>query len=347
MTSDALNGVRHRGVVGTTRALARRLRSHSPLVRRRTADDRLAELQAMQAHLEALGAVHHGLALERNHLERVYGTWVPPGHFYSPFPDLTEFDKRADQLLSTDSQPAEIDLREEAQLELFDKLAELLCDVPFPVDRTDEFRYYFENPAYAWGDGLILHAMLRHVQPRRVVETGSGYSSAMILDTTERWFDPGVELTFIEPHSELLRSLLRPGDEERVTILELGVQDVDPQVFAQLQAGDVLFIDSTHVVKAGSDVNHLFFEVLPRLAAGVVIHIHDVFFPFEYPVPWVHEGRAWQESYLLRAFLMYNAAFEIEWFQHLMWSRHRAVLEAKVPDIARNAGGNLWLRKVA
>jgi predicted O-methyltransferase YrrM len=294
-----------------------------------------------------LARAHHQLALEKRHLEHVYETWVPPGHFYSPFPDLTEFDERADQLLSTEAQPAEIDLREEAQLELFDKLAELLHEVPFPVEPSDRFRYHFDNPAYAWGDGLILHAMLRHLKPRRVVEIGSGYSSAMLLDTTERWLEPGVELTFIEPHSELVRSLLRAGDEDRVRILESGVQDVAPDVFAQLQAGDILFIDSTHVVKAGSDVNHLFFEVLPRMAAGVVIHIHDVFFPFEYPAAWVHEQRAWQESYLLRAFLMYNAAFEIEWFQHLMWSRHRALLEARVPDIGRNPGGNIWLRKVA
>ncbi|HSJ19183.1 MAG TPA: class I SAM-dependent methyltransferase [Nocardioidaceae bacterium] len=313
--------------------LRQRVGRYSPFVPRRMYD--------------GLARAHHVLALEKRHLEHAFAAWVPPGHFYSPFPDLAEFDKRADELLSTESTPAAIDLREERQLRLFDELAELLVDVPFPVERTDEFRYYFENPAYSWSDGLLLHAMLRHVRPRRVVEVGSGYSSAMLLDTTERWLDPGVELTFVEPYSELLRSLLREGDEERVTILDVGAQDVDLDVFTRLGAGDVLFIDSTHVVKAGSDVNHLFFEVLPSLAAGVVIHIHDIFFPFEYPAEWVREGRAWQESYLLRAFLMYNDAFVIEWFQNLMWSRHRPVLEARVPDMARNAGGNLWLRKVA
>ncbi|MGH9112076.1 MAG: class I SAM-dependent methyltransferase [Acidimicrobiales bacterium] len=294
-----------------------------------------------------LARAHHELALEKRHLQHIYETWVPPGHFYSPFPDLIEFDKRAEQLLSVETRPEAIALREDEQLDLLHQLAEFLRDVPFPVERTDDFRYYFDNPAYAWGDGLILHAMLRHVRPQRVVEVGSGYSSAMVLDTTERWLSPDVELTFIEPYSELLRSLLRPGDDRRVKILEFAVQDVEPDVFAKLQAGDILFIDSTHVVKAGSDVNYLFFEVLPRLAAGVVVHIHDIFFPFEYPVPWVHEGRAWQESYLLRAFLMYNPTFEITWFQHLMWSRHRPVVEGVVPDIARNPGGNLWLRKVS
>ncbi len=294
-----------------------------------------------------LARVHHRLALEKGHVEGVFGSWVPPGHFYSPFPDLDEFDKRSAQILALDVQPAGIDLREAEQLALLDELADILADVPFPDERGDKYRYYFDNPAYAWGDGLILHAMLRHVRPRRVVEVGSGYSSAMILDTTEHWLEPGVELTFVEPYDELLRSLLRPGDDERVDILDVGVQDVPLDVFASLQAGDVLFIDSTHVVKAGSDVNHLYFEVLPALAPGVVIHIHDIFFPFEYPAPWVHEGRAWQEAYLLRVFLMYNPAFEITWFQHLMWSWHRAALEARTPAMARNAGGNLWLRKVA
>jgi predicted O-methyltransferase YrrM len=284
--------------------------------------------------------------LEKNHIAELFAGWVPPGHFYSPFPDLTEFDKRSAQLLSADNQPAAIDLREAEQLALFDELAELMADVPFPVERGDEYRYYFDNPAYSWADGLILHAMLRHVRPRRVVEVGSGYSSAMLLDTSERWLDPGVELTFVEPYDELLRSLLRDGDDERVTILDEGVQDVPLDVFTRLQAGDVLFIDSTHVVKAGSDVNHLVFDVLPALAPGVVVHFHDIFHPFEYPSEWVHEGRAWQETYLLRAFLMYNDAFEITWFQTLMWSRHRSVLEARVPDFARNAGGNLWLRKL-
>lgn len=316
-----------------SRTLRQRVRRYSPIVPRKM--------------YSGLARANHELALEKRHLEEALGSWVAPGHFYSPFPDLVEFDKQADKLLSAETEPAAIDFREEQQLRFLDEVTNLLVDVPFPAERTDEFRYYFENPAYSWSDGLILHAMLRHVRPRRVVEVGSGYSSAMLLDTTERWLDPGVELTFVEPYSELLRSLLRKGDEQRVTILDVGVQEVDLDVFRRLDAGDILFIDSTHVVKAGSDVNHLFFEVLPALRAGVVIHLHDIFFPFEYPAEWVHEGRAWQESYLLRAFLMYNDAFEIQWFQSLMWARHRPAIEARLPVMGRNPGGNLWLRKIA
>jgi hypothetical protein len=172
----------------------------------------------------------------------------------------------------------------------------------------------------------------------------------MTLDTTERWLDDGhgrrVEVVFVEPYTELLRGLLRPGDESRVTIHETAVQDVALEVFESLGAGDVLFVDSTHVVKAGSDVNHLYFEIFPRLAPGVWVHVHDIFFPFEYPQEWILEGRAWHEAYLLRAMLTGNDAFEIRWFQSLMWARHRQLLEGRLPAMGKNPGGNIWLQKV-
>lgn len=296
---------------------------------------------------DALARTHHQVVLEKNHIQHVYESWVPPGHFYSPFPDPDEVERRADVIFDVTRDPTGIDLREADQVALFETLAEILDGgLQFPADADGENRYYLDNPSYSWSDGMVLHAMLRHLRPRRVVEVGSGYSSAMTLDTTERWLDGKVELVFVEPYAELLHSLLRPGDQDRVTIHETPVQDVPFDVFEQLEAGDVLFVDSTHVVKAGSDVNHLVFEVFPRLAAGVWVHVHDIFFPFEYPLSWVREGRAWHEAYLLRAFLTGNDTFEIRWFQSLMWTRHRDLLEGRLPDMAKNAGGNIWLQKV-
>ncbi len=272
--------------------------------------------------------------------------WVPPGHFYSPFPDLGDYDRRVASLHDPHRELLGIDLREIEQLELVDAIGKLVIDIAFPErpDTASPTRYWFDNPAYAYGDGTVLHAILRHLRPRRIVEVGSGYSSAMILDTVDGWLD-GTDVTFVEPHADLLRGLFRPGDEGRVTIHEMAVQDVGFDVFTQLEAGDLLFIDSTHVVKAGSDVNHLVFEVLPRLRAGVWIHLHDIFFPFEYPEAWVREGRAWQETYLVRALLSFSPTYEIRWFQDFLWSRHRERLE-QLPWVAKNPGGNLWLEKV-
>jgi Methyltransferase domain len=330
-----------RAVSRRLRALARRAPRYVPVSRGR---------------FDELARRHHEAVLEANHMRTVFETWVPPGHFYSPFPDLDEVERRASRLWDIDQDPTGIDLREQAQLALFDTLADILEDnLPFPAvpakgDRGKGTRYYFENPAYSWSDGMVLHALLRLLRPRHIVEVGSGYSSAMTLDTTERWLDDGpqgpVELTFVEPYTELLRSLLRPGDEHRVRIHETAVQDVPLEVFEALGDGDVLFVDSTHVVKAGSDVNHLMFEVFPRLAPGVWIHMHDIFFPFEYPRDWVLEGRAWHEVYLLRALLTGNDAFEIRWFQSFMWARHRQLLEGRLPAMAKKAGGNIWLQKV-
>ncbi|WP_306999434.1 class I SAM-dependent methyltransferase [Amycolatopsis thermophila] len=307
------------------RRLARRY-----AVSRRTHDDLLARYAA--------------LAAERDELAATYRTWVPPGHFYSPHPDPAQVAARSPELFDTTRDPVGIDLREGDQLALLSTLTELLRDHPFPAERSPRYRYFFGNPEYSWSDALVLHAMLRHLRPRRLVEIGSGYSSAMTLDTVEHWLDGAVELTFVEPYPDRLRSLMRPGDDERVTVLARPVQDVPLETFLALEAGDVLFIDSTHVVKAGSDVNHLFFEVLPRLPDGVWIHVHDVFFPFEYPLDWVTEGRAWQEIYLLRSFLTHNPRFEVRWFQQYMWTRHRDLLESAIPDMAHNPGGNIWLR---
>lgn len=315
---------------GVVRRLARRVNTVASVVRHPLAVDR------QRRRLEA----------ENRQLREVYVGWVPPGHFYSPFPDLDDYERRVSGLLDPHRDVAGIDLHESEQLALVEALTALVADIDFPEhpDPGRATRYWFDNPAYAYGDGTVLHGMLRYLHPRRVVEVGSGYSSAMILDTVDGWLG-GTELTFIEPHPELVRGLLRPADRDRVTILEAAVQDVPPDVFDHLERGDVLFVDSTHVVKAGSDVNHLVFEVLPRLRPGVWVHLHDIFFPFEYPDAWVREGRAWHEAYLVRAFLAFNGTFEIRWFQDFLRCRHRECLE-RIPGVAKNPGANLWLEKV-
>jgi hypothetical protein len=168
----------------------------------------------------------------------------------------------------------------------------------------------------------------------------------MALDTNELCLGNSVQITFVEPYPQLLHDLMKPGDEQRVTIVPSRLQDLDPAFFGQLEANDILFIDSTHVSKVDSDVNCIFFEILPRLKPGVYIHFHDVFYPFEYVKEWVYEGRAWQELYVLRAFLQDNPRYEIVYFQDFLFSRHRPYFEQHLPLYLKNSGGNIWLRKV-
>ena len=153
-------------------------------------------------------------------------------------------------------------------------------------------------------DGLVLFGMLVTIKPKRYVEIGSGWSSALVLDTRQRLLDRDLECTFVEPYPERLHGLLRPEDHDSVTIIERPLQDVDPALFDVLDPGDVLFIDSSHVSKVGSDVNLLLFDVLPRVPAGVWVHVHDIGYPFEYPREWIYEGRAWNEAYLLHVLLL-------------------------------------------
>lgn len=300
---------------------------------------RLPYLRELHAYIRSLETERDEL---RAHLAH-WKTWMSPGHFYSPIPNLEEIRAREGELFGEPppSLPG-IALREREQLALLNQLAVLYRDQPFPRTKGTT-RYYFENGAYSYGDALFLHCMLRHLQPKRVIEVGSGYSSAVMLDTNELFLGGRAQLTFIDPDPTTLRSLLRPDDH--VEFLQLRVQDVPLDRFDTLEAEDVLFIDSTHVAKTGSDVNRLLFDVLPRLKEGVYIHFHDVFYPFEYPKEWVYEGRAWNEDYILRAFLSYNGAFEIVLFANWLGQFQREWLEKEMPMVLENPGGSLWIRR--
>ena len=138
---------------------------------------------------------------------------------------------------------------------------------------------------------------------------------------------------------------MKEGDSERVTVVPSKLQDVPLDTFAALEENDILFIDSTHVVKVDSDVNYLFSQLLPALNVGVYIHIHDIFYPFEYPRPWIEANRAWNELYMLRAFLQFNEHFEIVLFSHFLNTFHRDRLGTAIPLALKNPGGNIWLHK--
>ena len=225
-------------------------------------------------------------------------------------------------------------------------LLPFLHEIPFPDEKADGFRYYFRNEAYSYGDASILYAMLRLNPPTRVIEVGSGYSSACTMDTIDRYLPSRVEVTFIEPYPELLRQTLGVQTMECVRLYDKPVQDIPLTVFAELQRGDILFIDFTHIMKSGSDVCYELFEVLPRLAPGVFVHFHDIFWPFEYSEEWVlRENRSWNEIYSIHAFLMYNQEFEIVFFNDFFRRLQPELIAASYPDFLKNTGGALWLRK--
>ncbi|WP_218081151.1 class I SAM-dependent methyltransferase [Anthocerotibacter panamensis] len=271
--------------------------------------------------------------------------FAPPGHFYSPLADLDEIQAKSDQLYSLPERSAGIDFNTEAQHQLLGQLAVHFTDFDWQQTPVAGRRYWMKNFYFEDGDALILFALIRHLKPQRIIEVGAGFSSALMLDINERYCNPSLELCFIEPHPERLEQLLTPADWERVRILKRPVQDIPLEEFDTLGPNDFLFIDSSHVAKVGSDVNYLVFKVLPRLRSGVVIHFHDVFFPFEYPWEWIKEGRAWNELYLLHAFLQYNQAFEVLLFNRYVAHQFKEAIQALSPLISSNPGASLWLRK--
>ena len=272
-----------------------------------------------------------------------------PGHYYSALPTFDEAIS-ASRRPPTDELPG-IDLRTDAQLRLAAELGAVVADQPFVADadeaRARGLRYHFANGFFGTDDGLVLHGLLRLLRPAQVIEVGSGWSSANMLDTDERFLDGRTRFTFIDPEPMRLDSLLRPDDESsgRVTVHRKRVQDVDPALFATLQPGDVLFIDSSHVTKAGSDVNLLLLDVIPSLPAGVHVHIHDVPWPFEYGEAWAREGRFWNEAYLVRALLTDNPRLQIRWFNSYLARTRPDEVRALVPGYLTD-GLSLWLDRI-
>jgi Methyltransferase domain len=240
-----------------------------------------------------------------------------------------------------------IDLNEDEQVALLNEFAAYYPDLPFPEAPAPGKRYHLANPSYGRYDAFVLYCMVRRLRPKRIIEVGCGYSSAAILDLNDLLFEGRLDLTFVDPDLAQFRRLLLPGDTSRPTLIEKPLQDTPNGVFESLRAMDILFIDTSHVSKVGSDVNHLFFKVLPALKPGVWVHIHDVTGNLEYPRHWFEEGRAWNELYLLRAFLMYNRSFKVMFSSALMFNEHRDVLRERMPMCAEGGGGQIWLRREA
>jgi hypothetical protein len=248
---------------------------------------------------------------------------------------------------------AGIDVDVNAQVELAHKFGTYYKDIPFPEKRQNGCRYYFDNDYFSYGDGVVLYSMLRQFKPKRVIEVGSGFSSAAMLDVNEKFCNGDIDLTFIEPFPDRLLSLLGNQDNKRCSIIRADVQEVPASLFADLYENDILFVDSSHVAKTDSDVLHLLFNIIPSLNRGVILHFHDILWPFEYPSLWHDIGRAWNEAYFLHAFLQYNSAFHILYFNSMMEVHHGQVLRSAMPLAMKTPSapltpGNtsLWIRKI-
>ena len=270
-----------------------------------------------------------------------HGFHGTPAHFYQPIPDTRSL---AETLWKRPSKLVGIDMNEPTQLDLvrqrFPKFRDEYEQLPAePTQKSG--RFYLNNGLFGGLDALVAYCMARHFQPRSIVEIGSGFSSLILGEGLAKNNNPG--LVCIDPSPQ---DFLRHNFPGLDSLIEKRVQDVDFDFFSQLNSNDILFIDSSHTVKIGGDVNYLFLEVLPRLKPGVIVHIHDIFLPFEYRRDWVMEQfRFWTEQYLLQGFLMFNSEFEVLMANSYLNHYHQEDLKSTFPTLPSWRGGSFWMRR--
>ena len=282
-----------------------------------------------------------------------HGALPLPVHFYSPVPDLEQLEQT--KAWDRRSELPGVDLRPAAQLSLLAELGSRFgheCDWPPVAPPSSPDTYFTENNSFSFGCSAITHTLIRRLKPRRVIEAGSGCSTRIIaaaLTLNAQEGSPEAEYLVVDPYpSDMLRSGLQ--GLTRVDARPIERLELDP--FLQLQAGDVLFIDSGHTVRLGSDVNFLILEVLPRLAPGVVVHFHDIPLPFEYAKIYATNPSFrmfWTESYLLQAFLCHNSEFEIQLAMAYLHHDHPSAITSAFPhyrpEVHRLQSGSLWIRR--
>lgn len=235
-------------------------------------------------------------------------------HFYLPIPDETELEN---EFWERRSDLVGLDMNDEYALELMDQVFPRHVEEfrkTFPLHREgDSSQFYLINGSFMAIDAQVYYSFIRQFQPKRIVEIGAGNSTLVAAQACLRNLDDygsAPELIAIDPYPS---TSLRRGFPGLTRLIEDKIQNVSMDTFTSLQSGDILFIDSTHVLREGGDVQLEYCEILPRLAPGVVVHIHDVSLPRTYPQTYFDQRLYWNEQYLLQAFLAFNSRFQVIW----------------------------------
>lgn len=261
-------------------------------------------------------------------------------HYYDP---LFDFRKVRSTKYGT-----HLSLNAQSQLKFVKqfKYGEELRSIPKVL--TSETEYYYTNGSFGSGDAELYYSIIRNEKPKQILEVGSGFSTRIALKAIQknRNENPNYSctITCIEPYE-------MPWLEKmEVNLIRKKVEDMDQKIFEELSAGDILFIDSSHIIRPGGDVLFLILQILPTLKAGVLIHFHDIFTPTDYPVAWLRdEFRMWNEQYMLEAFLLGNLEFEIIVALNFLSKLYREELAISFPILASEADrdpGSFWIRKI-
>lgn len=277
------------------------------------------------------------------------GYHITPNNFYSPIPDTRTLD---DNLWWKQSKLEGIKLDDNLFLDLLYQFSSNYKDEydRFPGEKTENCHFYFNNGLFDSVDAEVYYAMIRFFKPNKIIEVGAGFStyvSSKAVLKNNKEFNVDVELIAIEPHPhDIIKGL--PGLSK---LIISKVQDIKLSQFKALKKNDILFIDSTHVLKVGSDVQYEILDILPNLNKGVIVHFHDIFLPKEYPKVWVKKQKVfWTEQYVLQAFLQFNNEFEIIWAGNFMHEKYPGKLEAAFKSYKNSkknwvGPASFWIRR--
>jgi hypothetical protein len=275
----------------------------------------------------------------------------PPGHFYSVIPNITtDYTNN-----NNNTKFKNLDFNEESHKSILNEINNYLVkfDKEFGhtniLERQNNLQYSLLNGAFEWMDARLLHYFLQKNTPKKIIEIGSG-NSTLLTYNTKLMFNLDVDIICIEPYpSDYLKKL---HDTGKITLIQKCLENVDLNIFKTLTQNDILFIDSSHVLKLDSDVMFYFTKIFPLLNKNVLIHIHDIFFPYDYPLEWLKQGRFWNEQYFLYVFLQFNTKFRIKFCNSYSGYKYHDELEIiqkntyeKINKLSNGvfSGGSIWL----
>lgn len=277
------------------------------------------------------------------------GIHITPVHFYQPIPDTRTI---AESHWSNRSKLIGIEMNDEGQKWILNQFVETYKKEyqNLPLSKPSAaHEFYINNGTFESVDAEILYCMIRHYKPKKIIEIGSGnstYLSAYSAIKNRIATGDDAKFTSIEPYPE---EKIKKGIPGLNSLIEKRLEQIDSVLFSDLQGNDILFIDSSHVLKLGSDVQTIYLDILPSLKKGVLIHIHDIFLPADYPKEVIiNRFRFWTEQYLLQAFLAFNKSYKVLWASSYMHLNYPNLLEKAFPSYSRESRwpGSFWVQKV-
>jgi predicted O-methyltransferase YrrM len=270
------------------------------------------------------------------------GVFPVRDHYYEPMINSSHLRYP----LSKDRNLPAIDFNVQEQLSVLSQFSFQEELLEFPVEPAGRLEFYYHNGSFVSGDSEYLYSMVRLVKPKKIIEIGSGYSTLMTRNAIRRnTIDEAgysCEHVCIEPYEQ-------PWLEDLgIQIIRRRVEECDIDQFKSLERGDILFIDSSHVIRPQGDVLFEFLELLPLLKPGVFVHIHDIFTPRDYLSQWViDEVKLWNEQYLLEAFLSFNLQFRVVGALNFLKHHYRDAIGERLPilksEIEQAEPGSFWI----